>query len=522
MDLNREEYENILKKICLKQGIRLTAIQKYTNAKFETNTIVTNSADVNICYQFYRFINEIHADYVNEMEKDVWDVRNLSFKVALPEHNPYYTLSFELITQLWLKPIIKKYCHYRLQSKTLMTVKSDMKCFNKLSAFLKKHHPNAKNLLCLDRVAMEKFIAYIAKDGMYAKGVNKHISVMKCFLETAPYLEIKDVPSYNIILSSDFRKTVHKEVETYSKDELRRMNKYINELPIQIARMFFVIQNVGMRPSDLCIMKASNLKMTDNGDFILSYLQPKTHKYNTIPIDKIVGETIQAAIKDSQTEFGPTCQYVFANSKDRPISCNYFRRKINEMAEAHSLKKDDGTPLFIKSSIFRHTVATQYANMGVDMEVLRLMMGHSDFSVLKHYVKIHGTSMLEAMAPILEHDAALIDSIGKEISIVQVDTSQPLGLSLPNGYCAKPISEGICSHANACYACRMFKPSQQYLFLYQQQLDDAEKRLQIAKINNHMRLTEIYETLITNLMKIINQFDEEVQDGQNGCMCEKE
>lgn len=48
---------------------------------------------------------------------------------------------------------------------------------------------------------------------------------------------------------------------------------------------------------------------------------------------------------------------------------------MNQMSAKNNLTKDDGSPLRIKGHTFRGTVATQYANLGISMDVIRMMLG---------------------------------------------------------------------------------------------------------------------------------------------------
>lgn len=44
---------------------------------------------------------------------------------------------------------------------------------------------------------------------------------------------------------------------------------------------------------------------------------------------------------------------------------------------------------------FRHTYATNLLNNGVDLETIRLLLGHSDYNMLKRYIHIKNKSLEE-------------------------------------------------------------------------------------------------------------------------------
>ncbi len=161
----------------------------------------------------------------------------------------------------------------------------------------------------------------------------------------------------------------------------------------------------------------------------------------------------------------------------------------------------------IKTHTFRGMVATPYA-MGIDLDIIRLMLGHADVSVLKHYITIHSATMIDCMKPITDEDNSLIANIG-HIEIAAPVVATPSLLALPNGSCANANATEICSHANACYTCRMFRPSKCHLALYKKQLSDTEANIAIAEINGFERLLVMNQELKENLSGIITSLEKE-------------
>ena len=140
---------------------------------------------------------------------------------------------------------------------------------------------------------------------------------------------------------------------------------------------------------------------------------PKVHRNNTIPISTLVAEVIQEAISYSQEHYGSKCKYIFAKSIDQPISVDTFSNQVNRMSLRNNIVRDDGTPLRITGHTFRGTVATQYANCGISMDVIRLMLGQKKLGVLSHYVAIHEDKMIEYLKPITDESNACKAEIKK-------------------------------------------------------------------------------------------------------------
>lgn len=457
--------------------------------------------------QMYMYIEEITTER-NEYDKDVWDIRNMGFGHKVAKSQPYYTIPFVRISQPWFKQAAKQFVLYRIKTKAVSTVRVDLKGPIRLSEFLAENRPDIHGLKQFDRPMMEEFIAWLSHFGYEPTSFNHHITGLKNMFSTLRFIEYEDVPTKKLLLSSDYRKKPTKEPEFFSDSELRRLNSHLHELPVQIARMVFVLENVGMRISDVCCMEDDCLKKNINGEYVLRYYQSKTGKTNTVPINRIVALTIEEAIRESKEKYGKACKYVFAGTAERPYLGNTFRQHMRKLAKNNDLKYDDGTPFNIKTHTFRGTVATQYANLGIDINLISLLLGHIDTSTLKHYITIHSVTMIECMRPITEMDNELIAHIGHVEDVVPM-AKEPILLALPNGSCAHTDLSTPCVHANACYTCRMFRPSKCYLPLYKKQLLDTESNIAIAEINGYDRLLEMNNTLKNNLIRIIDALEKD-------------
>lgn len=461
---------------------------------------------------FYKYIFSVaYPNDDNEYDKNIWDIRKLGIPFNTAVSRTRYTINFTCIQQDWFRSIVKEYAYYRLQNKTVASVIDDLKALRIFSEFLIKEKPCLTSLKELDRNTIEEYYKFLNSKGFVTTTYNHRISALRTFFYVCNMLDIDEVPQKPIIMYSDYRKIPHNLPKCFSDSELKQMNEHIGDLPIQIGRMFFVLENCGMRVSDICsstiyIANKHCLEKNTNGDFVFTYYMPKTHKYNTIPVSEIVGNVILEAISESQTRFGNDCKYIFSQTKDRPISVETFSLQMNNMSAKYNLTKDDGTPLRIKGHTFRGTLATQYANCGIGMDVIRMMLGQEKIGVLKHYVKIHSDTMLTYMKPILNECDRRIRGLNDD-SLLEEDIAEPALIPLPNGRCSKNVATGICTHANNCYDCRMFCPSKEHIEVYKKQLRDAENNIAVAELHGYDRIKEINVELREKIIKIIQRIE---------------
>ena len=472
----------------------------------------TKNQKLYLIRRFYQFIADtVRPDTRPEFLKDIWDIRKLGVPYSTQADRSRYTINFSRISQLWFRDVVKKYVFYRVQRRKMSAVLDDMKAFNCFSEFLRKKRPDIDDFRMINRDVIVDFKAYLLTYGYVKTTYNRRLSVMKTFFETGICLNFEGFPTKKLIKSEDFVKTVCHLPKFFSENELKQMNEHLQDLPKQYGRIMFVLENCGMRLSDILgtpIMNDGKLciQRTDSG-FIFTYFMPKVRRTNTIPVNTLVGEVILSAIEESRQNYGEDCVYIFAKSVAEPISRSVFLRAMNEMSKKYDLRKDNGDPLRIRGHAFRGTVATQYANSGIHLDLIRLMLGQQEIGVLKHYITIHSDTMTAYMDPIIQENEALIQNIGNVDADIFSVSENDLMLPLPNGRCGRKSSES-CKKANACYRCRMFHPQKQFIDTYKMQLQEAERNICMARAEGYDRILADNEDLADRLKEIILSLEE--------------
>lgn len=461
---------------------------------------------------FYEFIEKNNkSEYIKEVDKDVWDVRNLPIKVEIPITRPRYIINFTDIYQQEIRSLFKKYTYERLKTKALNTCIDDLKGIKLLSKFLILKYPEMKSLIELDREIIEEFMSYVrTENNLEQRTIVSRIGSVRTFFEISQLLGLNGAPTKTLITPKDYSCKTKTNPRFFTDEELKQINENMKELPIQISRMLFVIENVGMRISDLCALKKDCLSTDTKGEYLIRYFQVKSKRYNQVPISVEVAEVIKESIKSSELEFGVNIKYVFSQSKDNPVSTETFSYHLNQLTYKYNILDRKGDILRIESHAFRGTVATQYANLGLSINIIRMLLGQKSTGAIKHYVQMHEVTIVDAMKEIIDNQNNLIENIGKVDNMEFIYEEDKNLTPLPNGVCGKPISEGKCTHANACYSCRMFKANKNHLELYKYHLKEAKNNIEIAEINGFERILQVNKELEENLTKIIKKIEESI------------
>lgn len=509
IELGLEETAHSFSQFLVTNGYKThTETNNVLSENMEYKTYKTPTTYLRFFQNLHKFIHEQYSEPnqpKNFFDKDKWDIRELPFKIqGFDPSRPRYIISFEKIIQEKIKGIAKKYTLERLKTKKYSTCVDDLKGINFLSEFLTDNYPEIQSLTQLNRTIIEEFLGYInLNSNLQPRTQSSRIGAVKTFFETCTLFGWDEAPKQTLLLTDDVKKKYKVLPKFYEDSVLSQINKNLEHLPVQIARMVFVLQNVGMRISELCTLKIDCIKFDTDNDPVLEYIQEKTNEPNRVPIKKDIEIAVNEAIKYSREQFGYNIKYVFMQDAVRPISKDTFSYHMNQLIKKYDIRDSGGNLVRIKSHHFRGTLATKYANMGMSTNVIRNLLGQRSLGAIRHYVEILEETMTDAMQDLLNYQDQMIQNIGNKEAVIQINDEDKAELPLPNGRCAKPLSSGKCTHANACYTCAMFKPDPKNIDLFKYQLSEAKTNAEMAKINGFERVLQVNEDLVDALEKII-------------------
>lgn len=508
IEIDQKTINQVFIKYLKKRGIQIEVKgSKRVNSDMEIKQYYYKNVKYVYFEHFYNFIYKIYypPKKIKERDKDVWDVRNLKIKVDYNKANSNYKLNFTKITQDNIKKVLKKYIYSRLQNKKKSTCDEDLKGFRIFSKFLRINYPEIKSLDQLNRNHIENFLSYVENLSYVSNTKRKRIGVVKYCFEYLQLTDWDNKPKKQLFYSFDLNYKYDKNPKIISDYVMEQLNKNLEYLPDNISRMVYIIQRIGMRITELCILKIEDLRKDNEGDYYLRYYQPKTYSYNKVPIDKELTMVIKAAIKDSLNKYGENVEYIFSRNENEPIRRKTFDYHLNQLSYNKKIKDEKGEIYRFRSHRFRSTLATNYFNNGLSMNATRKLLGQNSYMSIRHYAKIFDTTLIEKLSNVLDYQENLLLNIGNEDFQVNEEIKTENNIALPNGSCNRSLSEGKCNHANACYTCSVFKPNKKYLKVYKTQLKQAKANLEMAKRNKFERLKQVNKELVENLNRIIEK-----------------
>lgn len=469
--------------------------------------------ELNTLRQIYKILSDFYDDR-EEYDKEIWDVRKLGYKGSPAKSS--YTLNFKVIPQPWLLYAAKSFIRYTLATQTLSECQSKLAAIKRFSKFLQEFYPDLQPF-DLNRSIILDHITRLPSDEMKDTSKHNHLVRLRTFLEICGREQWAGFPEKRLIYREDLPR-ISKSLPRFIPDDvLEQLNNNLDGLPGYVRRMVLIIQEVGMRISELCRMPFDCLSQDSQGDFILRYYQYKMKREHCVPISREIAAVIQEQQRITKEKY---CHHAFLfpskvqGYRGEPIKQNAFSRAINVLAVERKICDQSGKIWRFQAHQFRHTVGTRMINLGVPQHIIQRYLGHESPEMTSVYAHIHDKTLKEEFG---KFKSKIVDVAGNiiiprdtpiESTEFQWFKKNVLAQALPNGSCALPVVAGECPHANACMTCAHFRTDSRFLDEHKKQLEQTQRFLETAQANGWTRQAEMNQRIKTNLENIIASLEE--------------
>jgi integrase/recombinase XerD len=454
------------------------------------------------------FILEKAYDDRPEQEKDVWDLRRMAIPVSLSLSDT--TLNFSSIRQLWLRKAAKAYLQYCLSIYADGTCRTRLQSITCFSEFLSQERPRATPKTITRRLLL-KYLSYLPNRLNVATRKGSVIN-LRTFLEIAAREHWLPLRSERMIYDEEVPQPPKPQPRYIPSAVLDQLNKHLGTMKAPWMQMVLVLQECGMRLSELLGLPLDCLTQDARGTFFLRFMQGKMKREHKIPLSQEIARVIQEQqqiVRCSQL----SSTILFPNPRGKVFKQSTFTQRINHLAYKHEIRDANGKLFRFQSHQFRHTVGTRMINLGVPHHFIQRYLGHLGPEMTSRYAHIHDATMKEKLSEYLQ--GTLVDVMGKTVpesgpldtGDLQWFTRNVLAQALTNGYCAIPTVAGPCPHPNACLNCAHFRTDITFLDVHRSELRETERVIAKADANGWARQSEMNQRKQQNLVKIITALE---------------
>ena len=443
------------------------------------------------------------------LKNDIWDMRKLFQEY--PRHgNPHlFVVDFGYIRNPHIRLQIKRYYKNMLSIWSPRTFLNHLKDYRYFFDAMYELFPTLNSLSELKReVHIEPILSSLTTSKKQKK---RTLNGIKAMFEYMYYHKRKDAPTIGLINKHDTPKVekplprpippeIKIQLDSYLESTIIPLLESGNPTPIiepQYWDLIIVIRYTGRRFEDIAHLIAEHkdksmvcLQYDLEGDpqLYLDHRIAKIPKDLRIPIGHLKDSSgrnmVERAIlrqKERVKELSPTPDgfyYLFREPKldsrgRRPkfildsegnniieaISYDTFNTNIilPKISEQIPLKNLDGTLYKISAHQFRHTVATEMIDAGVDIYAVKEFLGHSSVAMTEKYIKVYQQKLKKEFKEKLSHsDATLIkENLTEEEALYDntwVKNKIFAVFEQGDGCCEHPYKMPACPHMS-CKTC---------------------------------------------------------------------
>jgi integrase/recombinase XerD len=480
------------------------------NSEQETRKYIADDPRISVFRSIYKAVADFY-DSRTEYERDIWDVRKLRLSYNLSGYG--YKINFTRITQPWLNLAAKRFIRYALATHSVSDCRSKVYAIISFSEFIKQQHPHIPPTE-VNRSVILDFISYLASSNLSTQTRSHHLINIRMFLELCSREQWAAFPDKQLIYDDDIPKPGKGEPRFIPEDILDQLNCHIDALPPAIMRMVLILQECGMRISELCTIAFDCLHPDADGDLWLRTYQGKMKKEHSVPVLPEVVSVIREQQDDIRRTWGDEMPYLFPDSKGRPLKQQMFARAINRLAHDKGIRDTSGRLFRFQSHQFRHTVGTRMINRGYPHHIVQRYLGHESPEMTSRYARLHDETLKREFAKFASTQVDITGKTGDNV-VAQFDSvdlqwfkKNLHAQALPNGTCWLPATKGRCPHANACLTCTHFRTDICFLPQHKAHLEETRRLLAKARTNGWERQIEMNEQVEHNLERIIIKLEQ--------------
>ena len=243
-----------------------------------------------------------------------------------------------------------------------------------------------KDISLLKREDISDFINYLSSKGLKTSSIIRRSTVIRLFYVYLNKEKLIDVPLTGLYLPKN-EKHLPSVLSTYEVDALLDCFDLTKEVEIRDKAMLETMYASGLRVSELLSLELGNI------NFVQGYIKTKGKgsKERIIPIGEFALEYLTLYIdKVRRCNVGYKTKYVFLNKEGKPISRQYFWRKVKEYALRANIYTE------ISPHTLRHSFATHLLENGANLREVQEMLGHSKIETTQIYTHISTKRIISA------------------------------------------------------------------------------------------------------------------------------
>ena len=429
---------------------------------------------------------------------------------------------------------IKRWLTGRLQSTDRHeSVRGGRDAFRYLLTWLAGHYPEITSLTELTREHIESYLAHLherinPRTGrpLAARTRHTYISPLLNFFREASQWGWDDVPTRPLLGRTDLPKLPARLPRFIPRDELDRLMKAIEELedPYQRTALLLVRWS-GARRGEVRRLTIDCLDTYPDGYPRLRIPVGKTYTERMIPLHPRAADALRELIEQAKAASAAArydtwaqqpVRWVFMR-RGQPMGRAYlFDDPLEIACHAAGLVDAAGQPT-VSAHRFRHTVGTQLAEGGAQIQTIMAILGHRSATMAATYSHISDPVLKEQYEKVIAAGGRIAGPAAEALLANQLDqdTLDWLKTSffkteLELGHCLRTPAEGPCE-CDLYLRCPKFFTTSEYAPRLRDRLQVEQRLIQDATERGWPREAERHTAICGRICELLTELGEPVQ-----------
>lgn len=270
---------------------------------------------------------------------------------------------------------------------TVKSYRDTFRIFIKYLGAAHKIKPSAITIYCLEAEYILNFLNFLENErDNRTKTINVRHSAINCFLRFLSF----EVPEYSGLLSRSlmipYRKEEKRQMDFLTKEEYQALLDACDPDSMLGRRdqlMLILLYNTGVRVSELVGLKVQNIIVDAGGLPSYIHVYGKGRKERDVPLWKSTAAFLRKFM-DSYVTDGDA--KIFFNRIDGALTRSGVRYRLKCLVGKSSKSTPSMTRKVISPHTFRHTVALNLLQSGVDISTIAIWLGHESILTTHKYM----------------------------------------------------------------------------------------------------------------------------------------
>ena len=274
-----------------------------------------------------------------------------------------------------------------MSPETIKSYRDTFKIFIKYLEAAHKIKPSVITINNLEAKYIIGFLDYLEQErGNKSKTINARLSAIGSFLKFLSF----EIPEYSGLLSRSlmipYRIETKREMDFLTKEEYAALWDACDsssELGRRDQLMLLILYNTGVRVSELLSLKMRDIITNADGLPLYIHVHGKGRKERDVPLWKSTAVFLR---KFMQFRDADNSASLFINRTSEALTRSGVRYRLNCLVEKASKSIPSITSKTVSVHTFRHTVALNLLQSGVDISTIAIWLGHESILTTHKYM----------------------------------------------------------------------------------------------------------------------------------------